>query len=124
MDNYPPITDVSHDEWQRIQDVNVKGTFNPLQPILKVVQRQQSLTTAGPNGARSIGRSAIVNVASALGFVAIPNLHSCTTLEHAVIGLAKTARHLDAFCPLLRCPCFAFESIYALTKRCSSRKAD
>ena len=91
MGAYVPVSDANPEDWQKVQDVNLKGTFNFLQSVLRVMQRQDPATRLERSGPRDLGRGAIVNVASLLGLTTIAGEHSYAASKHGIIGLTKTA---------------------------------
>lgn len=72
-----PLVDTSEDEWDRIMDINVKGTFLLLRQELQWMRSKNS--------------GSIVNMASICGLVARPGRSAYNASRHAVIGLTKTA---------------------------------
>ncbi|MFY0614127.1 MAG: glucose 1-dehydrogenase [Hyphomicrobiaceae bacterium] len=71
-----PVTELSHEEWSRVIDVNITGVFLCAQAFIR------RLMAAGKPGA-------IVNLASTLGVTAAPNRAAYTASKHAVVGLTK-----------------------------------
>lgn len=71
-----PVLDLSHEQFQRVMDVNVTGTFLCSQAFGRL------LVKSGKGGA-------IVNIASTLGVSAAPNRAAYTASKHAVVGLTK-----------------------------------
>src|SRR5215469_16104943 len=71
-----PVLDLSLDEWQRVVNVNLTGTFLCSQAFARAVIARG-------------GKGAIVNLASTLGVVAAPNRAAYTASKHAVVGLTK-----------------------------------
>ncbi|MFM9940060.1 MAG: SDR family NAD(P)-dependent oxidoreductase [Hyphomicrobiaceae bacterium] len=71
-----PVLDLSHEQFQKVMDVNVTGTFLVSQAF------GRHLVKAGKGGA-------IVNIASTLGVTAAPNRAAYTASKHAVVGLTK-----------------------------------
>lgn len=86
-----PISDLALDQWERINDINVKGTMLCLRAVSKVMSAQEPLTYESRRGSRSLGRGSIVNLASAASFVASEGMTSYVTSKHAIIGLTKSA---------------------------------
>jgi len=70
------VLDLSLEEWQRVMDVNVTGTFLCSQAFARAVIAHG-------------GKGAIVNLASTLGVVGAPNRAAYTASKHAVVGLTK-----------------------------------
>lgn len=70
-----PVPDTSEDAWDRVMDVNVKGTFLPCKFAIPVMARQ--------------GRGSIVNLASGAALVGNPNLAAYSASKGAVLLLTK-----------------------------------
>lgn len=71
------VTDVEEEQWDRLQDINLKGVWNCLKAELPVMEEEDNT-------------SAIVNTASEAGFVGMPGLASYTAGKHGVVGLTKS----------------------------------
>jgi NAD(P)-dependent dehydrogenase (short-subunit alcohol dehydrogenase family) len=72
-------------------NVNAKGTMLTNRAVSKVMIGQEPLTFAGPFSKRSLGRGAIVNVASVNGKIGMLGHTSYSGSKHAVIGMTKVA---------------------------------
>ena len=70
------VLDLSFEEWQRVINVNLSGTFLPSQAF------GRRLVAAGKSGQ-------IVNLASTLGLMAAPKRAAYTASKHGVVGLTK-----------------------------------
>jgi NAD(P)-dependent dehydrogenase (short-subunit alcohol dehydrogenase family) len=70
-----PSLDLSHDDWRRVLDVNVTGTFLMCQAAGRVMAAQ--------------GGGAIVNVASLAGLGGVKNMAHYCAAKHAVVGLTR-----------------------------------
>jgi meso-butanediol dehydrogenase/(S,S)-butanediol dehydrogenase/diacetyl reductase len=70
------VLDLSFEEWSRVMNINVNGTFLPSQAFAR---RLVALGKAGR----------IVNIASTLGLMAAPKRAAYTTSKHAVVGLTR-----------------------------------
>ncbi|TCZ64096.1 SDR family oxidoreductase [Roseicella aquatilis] len=70
------VLDLSLEEWRRVLDVNMTGTFLPSQAFAR------RLVAQGRTGQ-------IVNLASTLGLMAAPNRAAYTASKHGVVGLTK-----------------------------------
>lgn len=71
-----PVLELSHEQFTKVMDVNVTGTFLVSQAFAR------QLVGAGRKGA-------IVNIASTLGYMAAPNRAAYTASKHAIVGLTK-----------------------------------
>ncbi len=72
-----PITELSEQEWDRVLDTNLKGTFLCLQ------HEARAMLAAGHGGA-------IVNVGSVNSFLGFPTGSAYVTSKHALIGLTSS----------------------------------
>ena len=71
-----PVLELSYEEWSRVMNINVSGTFLPSQAFAR------RLVALGKPGR-------IVNIASTLGLMAAPKRAAYTTSKHAVVGLTR-----------------------------------
>jgi len=71
-----PVHEVELEEFQKVMDVNVTGTFLMMKHTVPAL--------------RASGGGAIVNLSSVLGQIAMPNLSPYIAAKHAVVGLTKT----------------------------------
>lgn len=71
-----PVHDVNTDDFRKVIEVNLTGTFFMMKHSIPAL--------------RAGGGGAIVNIASVLGEVAMPNLGPYVAAKHAVIGLTKS----------------------------------
>jgi meso-butanediol dehydrogenase/(S,S)-butanediol dehydrogenase/diacetyl reductase len=70
------VLDLSTEEWRRVIDVNLTGTFLPSQAFARRLVAQHKT-------------GQIVNLASTLGLMAAPNRPAYTASKHGVVGLTK-----------------------------------
>jgi NAD(P)-dependent dehydrogenase (short-subunit alcohol dehydrogenase family) len=73
----PSLTEQTEAEYERTMNVNVKGVWLSMKHEIAQMLKQ--------------GSGSIVNMASALGVVASPNILLYTASKHAVVGLTKAA---------------------------------
>lgn len=93
------------EEWQRVLDININGTFFVLRAAAKIMLKQDPILSAIDG--RPLQRGSIVNFGSIQGVVGITLSTSYTTAKHAVIGLTRTASEdyakdglrINAICP-------------------------
>ncbi|MER5917135.1 SDR family oxidoreductase [Streptomyces sp. NPDC001982] len=73
----PPVDETSPEDWRRLLEVNLDGTWNCLRAELPVM--------------RAAGRGAIVNTASGQGLVGLPGHSAYVSSKHGVVGLTRVA---------------------------------
>ncbi len=71
-----PVLELSFEEWNRVLQINLSGTFLPSQAFAR------RLVAAGRGGS-------IVNLASTLGLMAAPSRAAYVASKHGVVGLTK-----------------------------------
>ncbi|MDN4525831.1 SDR family NAD(P)-dependent oxidoreductase [Fictibacillus fluitans] len=71
------IKDTSAEDFDKVQQVNVRGVFLGLKYVIPVMEAQQS--------------GSIINTSSVAGLSGSPGMSPYVTSKHAVIGLTKTA---------------------------------
>ncbi len=76
-DENPSLIEQTEAEYDRTMNVNVKGIWLSMKYEIAQMLKQ--------------GSGSIVNMASALGVVALPNILLYTASKHAVVGLTKAA---------------------------------
>ncbi|KAI0481173.1 hypothetical protein GGR56DRAFT_629159 [Xylariaceae sp. FL0804] len=86
-----PIADIDFAQFQKIQDVNVNGTFLVLKAVSASMASQEPRVIDERQPERGVSRGSIVTVASVLSCRAIPNTASYTTSKHAILGLTRAA---------------------------------
>ncbi len=70
---YKPVEETTEDEWDRIMETNLKGTFLFLRHVIPVMKRQ--------------GSGIIINISSALGVEAEANFSAYCASKFGVVGL-------------------------------------
>jgi NAD(P)-dependent dehydrogenase (short-subunit alcohol dehydrogenase family) len=76
-DENPSLIEQTEAEYDRTMNVNIKGVWLSMKHEIAQMLKQ--------------GSGSIVNMASALGVVALPNILLYTASKHAVVGLTKAA---------------------------------
>ncbi|KAI9665523.1 MAG: putative secondary metabolism biosynthetic enzyme [Alyxoria varia] len=84
-----PTADASLHDFEELWQVNVKGTLICNRAVASAMLKQENKTVTGRGGERDIGKGAIVNIASALSFVAFPGLTHATSANHAILGATR-----------------------------------
>ena len=77
------------EDWQRIVNVNLTGTFLVLRAAARIMLKQEPLLSRLDG--RSLHRGSIVNLASILGLVGGSLATAYTATKHGVVGLTRTA---------------------------------
>ena len=90
-DTNASIIESSVDEYLKLSNVNAIGTMLCVQAVSKAMSIQEPLTVEGRNGTRNLGRGSIVNLGSALSYIAVPGSVAYTSSKHAVLAITKTA---------------------------------
>ncbi len=88
-----PLTELSEEHFDRVMAVNLKGVWLCMRRQIPLMQAR--------------GGGAIVNTASALGLVALPNSSEYIAAKHGVVGLTRAAAmefsakgvRINAVCP-------------------------
>ncbi|OQV03548.1 hypothetical protein CLAIMM_08581 [Cladophialophora immunda] len=93
------------DDWQRVLDINLTGTFFVLRAAAQIMLKQERILSAIDG--RPLQRGSIVNFGSILGAVGVPMSTAYTASKHGVLGLTRTASEdyaqqglrINAVCP-------------------------
>jgi NAD(P)-dependent dehydrogenase (short-subunit alcohol dehydrogenase family) len=97
--------DAASDDWHRVLDVNLNGTFYVYRATARIMLRQSYLISTTDQ--RPLQRGTIVNISSICGVVGVPLSTAYCASKHAVIGLTRTASEdyasqglrINAVCP-------------------------
>lgn len=78
--------------FQRIMDINVKGTWNMATEAFERMEKQENLEPAGivPGSVRSVGQGSIVNLGSGASLRGVSGLATYAASKHAVLGLTRS----------------------------------
>lgn len=96
---------VRTEDWQKVLDINLNGTFFVLRAAAQVMLKQDRILSIVDG--RPLQRGSIVNFSSIQGVVGITLSTAYTVSKHAVIGLTRTASEdyaaqglrINAICP-------------------------
>lgn len=72
---FKPLTETTAEEWNRVLDVNLNGTFLCAREAMKMMKTQSNGT--------------IVNISSVVGIKGYPNQGAYTASKHGMVGLTK-----------------------------------
>ncbi|KAI1174366.1 NAD(P)-binding protein [Nemania sp. FL0916] len=85
------IADANHDEFVRLLQTNVTGSFSVIKNVSAIMRAQESRLNDPASPARGTTRGSIVIIGSASSFTSGPGLVQYTTSKFAVLGLAKNS---------------------------------
>lgn len=85
------LENLSMEEWERVNRVNVHGVLHCLQAVGKAMKSQPRVELPGRNCQRDGGRGSIVNIGSIHSFLSAPGTAQYTTSKHAMLGLTRSA---------------------------------
>jgi NAD(P)-dependent dehydrogenase (short-subunit alcohol dehydrogenase family) len=92
-------------DWQRILDINLNGTFFILRAAARIMLKQEPILSSIDG--RPLQRGSIVNFGSIQAVIGLPMSTAYTATKHAVLGLTRTASEdyakdgvrINAICP-------------------------
>ena len=92
-DNAEIVADLDIAVFDRLHNVNARGTLLVTRAVLKAMtlQEERTFTSSRRHGSRNIGRGVIVNVGSLLPTIAMPRHLPYITSKHAVLGIVKAS---------------------------------
>jgi NAD(P)-dependent dehydrogenase (short-subunit alcohol dehydrogenase family) len=90
------LEDISLEEWERVNRVNVYGILHCMQAVGKAMKAQSRITLTHRNKPRDGGKGSIVNIGSIHSFLSAPGTAQYTTSKHAMLGLTRSA---GIYCP-------------------------
>ncbi|KAI1417810.1 NAD(P)-binding protein [Hypoxylon sp. FL1857] len=92
VSSYIPFDETDPNDYDRVLGINTKGVFLVTRAVARVMKSQERVSVdLGRHGSRDVGRGAIVNVSSAMAFVAVPGKVPYATSKHAITGTTKAA---------------------------------
>lgn len=86
--SYPRTAYAKTDDWNRVLDINLNGTFYVLRAAAAIMLKQEPIASCIDG--RPLQRGSIVNFNSIQGVVGITLSTAYTMAKHAVIGLTRT----------------------------------
>ena len=93
-----PFNESSIQDYDKVMDVNAKGTFLATRAASKQMLSQEPRTiTTTRDRTRSLGRGSIINVSSLMSYGAMPMKVGYVASKHAVLGITKAAGELEFF---------------------------
>lgn len=89
-----PLTDMPTEEFDRVHNVNARGTFFCTAEVAKIMQGQDEKFTEGRSGRRSIGRGIIINILSLNAQLPVSGHGQYGSSKYAALGVTETAGKL------------------------------
>lgn len=74
-----PAESMDPEEWEKVVDVNLNGTFFATRYAIEALKRS--------------GNGSVVNIASVAGLIAMANRPAYSATKHAIVGLTKNLAH-------------------------------
>ena len=85
------VANASLDEFDKILNVNSRGTLICDRAVLEAMGSQESRSFEGRHGVRDIGRGCIVNISSLHSLCSLTGKVPYATSKHGVSAISKTA---------------------------------
>ncbi|ORY09576.1 hypothetical protein BCR34DRAFT_665425 [Clohesyomyces aquaticus] len=87
-----PFHETSDEDFDRVLNVNAKGAYLVSKAVAVVIAVQEPVKVSTKRfGERTLSRGAIVNVASAMAFGAVPGKTPYITSKHALLGITRAS---------------------------------
>lgn len=90
-DSNAPTADASVEEFDKLAEINTRGTMLCVRAVSKAMAVQEPLMYRGRHGQRSLGRGSIINITSVMSFIGARGKLPYAASKHAVMGITKTA---------------------------------
>ncbi|PQE11470.1 oxidoreductase short-chain dehydrogenase reductase family protein [Rutstroemia sp. NJR-2017a BBW] len=98
VDEYVPYNDSSETTYDKVMDVNARGTYLVSRAVCKQMESQEPRSIPMTRGReRNLGRGSIVNVGSALSYGAVPYKVGYVASKHALLGITKASGRFNLF---------------------------
>ncbi|KAI2618026.1 NAD(P)-binding protein [Hypomontagnella submonticulosa] len=85
------VSSASFEDFKRLLEVNVQGTFLITSHVLAQMRSQEPKQVHPGSPKRGTARGTLVNMASLMSYIPLPNMVQYVTSKHAVMGISKTA---------------------------------
>ncbi|KAI0023845.1 oxidoreductase [Xylariomycetidae sp. FL0641] len=86
-----PLAETDIATFDKVMNINVRGNLLCVRAQVAAMRTQTPRSWTSRNGAREIGRGAIVNLGSANSFAGLPRKGNYTISKHAFMGVTKMA---------------------------------
>lgn len=88
------MSSASFEDFKRLLEVNVQGTFLVTSQVLAKMRLQEPKQLHPTQPKRGVSRGTVVNMASLLSYMVLPSMVQYVTSKHAVMGISRTAGEL------------------------------